>query len=150
MGSPQPPRDNISDGFYPQRPTNVQNRSETVGMVEHDGRIRQVEPDHSRRSHVPRPPSPEFPVSRTISRSYGAGPSSVIPDRDFIHSFSQSRLDGHVSRSRDGFTIISEGAPQSFVSQRNVQDHEDHSARSFATVPSVRPRSPVRYVERPM
>jgi hypothetical protein len=148
--SPLPPRDIFSDGSYPRRPTNVQYRSETLEMVERGARSRQVEPDHIRESHVPRPLSPEFPVSRTISRSYGAGPSSVLPDRDFIDSFSQSRLDGHVSRSRDAFTILSERAPQSFVSQRDVQDRQDHSARSFATVPSVRARSPVRYVERPM
>jgi hypothetical protein len=103
----------------------------------------------------------------------------VVPDQDFVQNFSQSRLDGHASRPRDsftiinerapqssirhrnvqdhdvhsarsGFTILAERAPQSSVDQRNVQDHEDHSARSFTAIPSIRARSPVRYVERPM
>ncbi len=150
MGSPQPPRDNVSDGVYPWRPTHTQNRSENLEMVERDVRIRQVEPDYSRGSHFPRPLSPEFPVSRTMVRSHGTGLSSMVPDQDFIHSFSQSGLDGHASHARDGFTVLAERAPPSFVSQRDFQDREDYSARSFATVPSTRVRSPVRYVERPM
>jgi len=150
MGSPQPPRDNISDGVYPRRPTHMQNRSEKLEMVEGGGRIRQVERDYSRGSRVPRPLSPAFPVSHTISRSHGVGHSSVVPDQDFIHSSSQSRLDGHLSHARDGFTVLAERAPRSLTSQRNSQDREQYSARSFATVPSIRARSPVRYVERPM
>jgi hypothetical protein len=172
-----PIRDNMSDGTYPGRPIHVQNGSEKWEIVEGDRRLPQPKSEYSRGNHVPRPFSPEYPVSRTLSHSYG--PGSVVPDQDFVQSFSQSRLDGHASRARDGFTVIdertpqssirhrnvqdhdvhsarsgftvlAERAPQSSVDQRNIQDHEDHSARSFTTIPSVRARSPVRYVERPM
>jgi len=140
-------RDNMSDGAYPGRPTYVGDRGEPWGMVERDRRPPPVESEYSRGSHVLRPRSPEFSVSsRTLSHSYG--PSSV----------------------RDGFTVLAERAPQSFVDLRNRQEHEvhssrdgftviaerapqileDHSARSFATIPSVRARSPVQYVERPV
>ncbi|KAE9375414.1 hypothetical protein N431DRAFT_542947 [Stipitochalara longipes BDJ] len=140
-------RDNMSDGTYLGRSTHVGDRSEQWGMVERDRRLPPAESEYSRGSHVLRPRSPEFSVSsRTLSHSYD--PSSV----------------------RDGFTILAERAPQSFVDHRNRQDHEahsarvgftvlaerapqnleDHSARSFATIPSVRTRSPVQYVERPV
>lgn len=143
-----PIRDNMSDGSYLGRPTHLQNRSEKWEILERDRRFPPAESEYSRGSHVPRPLSPEFSVSsRTLSHSYG--PSSVVPDQDFVQSFSQSRLDGN-SRARDGFIVLAERAPESFVNYRGVQDREDHSARSFATIPSVRARSPVRYVERPV
>lgn len=137
-------RDNLSNGAYPGRPTHVGDRSEQWGMVERDRRLPPVESEYSRGSHVLRPRSPEFSVSsRTLSHSYG-----------------------HPS-VRDGFTVLAERAPQSFVDHRSRQDHEVSSARgafttlaerppqnldsarSFATIPSVRARSPVQYVERP-
>jgi hypothetical protein len=171
-----PTRDDMSDGAYPRRPGLVQNGTENWEVVERDRLIPQLKSEYSQRSHVPRPFSPESSASRTLSHSYG--PSFAIPDQDFVQSFSQSRLDGHASRAKNGFTIISERAPQSAnywnvpnhevhsagsgftvlnerapqsaVNQRNVQDHEDHPARSFRTLPLPRARSPVRYIERPM
>jgi hypothetical protein len=150
-----PVQDNMSEGAYSGRPTHMQNRSEKWEVVQRDRRPPPAE--YSRGSHISRPLSPEFSVSsRTLSHSYG--PSSVVPDQDFVPSLSQSRMihaerapqsfvnyrsvqDREVHSARGGFTILAERVPQS---------HEDHSARSFATIPSVRARSPVRYVERPV
>jgi hypothetical protein len=150
-----PVRDTMSDGAYSGRPTYVQNRSENWEFVERDRRPPPSE--YSRGLHVPRPLSPEFSVSsRILSHSYG--PSSIGSDQDLIPSFSHPRTiqtertpqslvnyrsvqHRDVHSARGSFTILAERAPQS---------HEDHSARSFATIPSVRARSPVRYVERPV
>ena len=145
MGPVSSTRDNMSVGAYPGRPTHVGDRSEQWRMVERERRLPPIESEYSRGSHVLRPRSPEFSVSsRTLSHSYG--PASV----------------------RDGFTVLAERAPQSFVDHPNRQDHEIppgrsaftvlaerapqnlDSARSFATIPSVRARSPVQYIERPV
>jgi len=149
MGIAQVPRDNASESLHARRHVIMPNRSEDLRMVERDGRDQKVEPDYHGGTHIPKPLSSEFLVSSNISRPYATSSSTGMPDQDFVHSFSQSRLDPPLSRSRNGFTVLSE-RQQNFVSEGSLQSHENFSARSHATASSTRARSPVRYAEDPM
>jgi hypothetical protein len=149
QGSPQQLRENAHDNFYQPRPVN-EFEYEHVRMAEPDHGFRQAAPDYSRADHFQRPSSPKFPVLNRVSRSYDTDTGSVVADQDFIHSFSQSRLDDPL-RPNDGFTVLAERSHPTFVTQNShPQGYENHSVRSFATVPSVRARSPVQHMERPM
>ncbi len=146
LGSPKP-RENVSEGVYHRRPVHDDER-ENMRIVEHTRGFRP--PEYAHRDQFQRPSSPNFPVSSSIFRSYDTGPGSVVADQDFIHSFSQSRLDGPSLHTRDRFTVAPERSLQHFVSHSDAPQREDHSTRTFAAIPVSRARSPVRYMERPM
>jgi hypothetical protein len=147
LGSPKP-REKVSESVYHRKPVHDGER-ENLRIVEHTRGFQP--PEYAHRDQFQRPSSPNFPVSNSVSRSYDTGPGSVVADQDFIHSFSQSRLDGPSLRTRDGFTVAPERSRQHFVSQSDApQRYEDHSTRTFAAIPVSRARSPVRYMERPM
>jgi hypothetical protein len=143
MGTAQPARDIAIENPQYQRPVN-EYRGQEMRITERDRGVRQAEPQY-----VQRPVLPKFPESQKFSR-YDMGPGSEVADQDFIQSFSQSRLDGPLSRTRDGFTALPENSHQNFVSQSNVPLRYMDSNRSFATIPSSRARSPVRYLDRPV
>ncbi|KAH6683281.1 hypothetical protein B0J14DRAFT_575557 [Halenospora varia] len=134
----------VEPAYY--RPSfETQNTTQRNG--DSDRGFRQMEPVYHG-SHVQKPPSPSYHVPVGVSRSYDMGPGRAV-DQAFIHEFSQSRLDGHVSRSRDGLSVLPERS-QNFVSQGNIsRGYEDHSARSYA-MPPARARSPAAYSERPI
>lgn len=135
----QPPHD-----LYHRRPINMHPTSET-SEINLRGHFRQVESQTQMR-----PKSPGFPASYQPSRAYESGPTSGGPDQDFIHTFSQSRLDGPLSHSRDGFNVVPARSQQSVVSKGSLPYHQNSSARSFASAPSGRGRSPIGHMERPL
>lgn len=142
---PQPARDYNVDGPITRNLTSM-NGHEGFQVVERDTRQAQPGYDHAARTLR----SPEYPVSQQISRSYHGVPVSNGPDQDFIHSFSQSRLDGPSSQARGGFNVVSEGSYQNGVYHGNLQPHGNYPARSVAPSTTARARSPTRYAERPM
>jgi hypothetical protein len=143
MGTSQPTRDIAIENTHHQRPV-IEYRGEEIKVAERDRGVRQTEPQY-----VLRPVSPKFPESQKISR-YDMGPGSEVADQDFIQTFSQSRLDGPLLRTRDSLIALPENSHQHFVSQSNIPLRHMDSNRSFATIPSSRARSPVQYSDRPM
>jgi hypothetical protein len=125
-----------------RNPTSLRNR-EGFQEVDRDY-VRQVQSYHNGARAV-KPLSPEYPVSQQ-SRSYYGFPDSNGPDREFIHSFSQSRLDGPTSQARDGFTVISERSRQNVLEHGNESRYEDYSNRSDIPEMVPRARSPPRYI----
>ncbi|CZR53287.1 uncharacterized protein PAC_03165 [Phialocephala subalpina] len=144
---PQPVRDYNVFGPSTRNLTNM-NGHEGFQKVERD--IRQAQPGYNHGVCPMGPSSPQYPVSQHISRSRHGVPVSNGPDQDFIHSFSQSRLDGPSSQARGGFNVVSEGSYQNGVDYGNFQPYGNYPARSVAPPTIARARSPTRYVERPM
>ncbi|KAH8687832.1 hypothetical protein BGZ60DRAFT_394599 [Tricladium varicosporioides] len=144
IASPATNNKKVEPAYY-RLPFENQNSPQRNGNS--DCGFRQMEPVHHG-SHVQKPPSPSYHVPVGVSRSYDMGPGRAV-DQAFIHEFSQSRLDSHVSQSRDGFSVLPERS-QNFDSQGNIsRGYEDHSARSYA-IPPARARSPAAYMERPI
>jgi hypothetical protein len=143
-----PPRrlpDNVKEKIYLRRPV-----AEGVRMVERGQVVRLKEPDFGPRNQAQRPSSPCFPVSSRVSRSYEMGPDPIYTDQDFIHNFSQSRLDPPLSKTRGGMNMVRDRPHQNFDIQGNIPKRlEDEPVRSFATVRPAPARSPVQYGERP-
>jgi hypothetical protein len=138
-----PPRrlpDNVREKIYLRRPV-----AEDVRMVERGQVVRLKEPDFGPRNQTQRPSSPCFPVSSRVSRSYEMGPDPIYADQDFIHNFSQSRLDPSLSKTRDGMNVVRDRPHQNFDIQGNIPK----PVRSFATVRAAPARSPVQHMERP-
>lgn len=83
-----------------------------------------------------------------ISRYHDKGEYSGNVDRDLVHTFSQSRLHGSAPRPDNEFIVLSDrgnatrGVP--------LRYYEDDVPGSFAQASSTRPKSPVRYMERPV
>ncbi|KUJ18104.1 uncharacterized protein LY89DRAFT_614606 [Mollisia scopiformis] len=141
-------RDNIVDGPFTRIPTSMRSGGEGFQEAERD-HSRQVQSGYNYGAQAVRPMSPEYRVSQQ-SRSLNQAHGSNVPDQNFIHSFSQSRLDGQSSQARDGFTIISERPYQNGVDHGNHTRYEQNSARSVMPGTAPRVLSPVRYIERPM
>ncbi|KAF4634974.1 hypothetical protein G7Y89_g3124 [Cudoniella acicularis] len=147
IASPAPHDQRSEPVFYRPLHEGV-NGSQSMRNSENDRGFRQMEPDY-RGAHAQRPPSPSFPVPSRVSRSYDLGPGRAVIDQAFIHNFSQSRLDGPIPQSRDGYSVVQERS-QNFGGPSNLSHgYQDHSARSYAT-PPARARSPAAYVERPI
>jgi hypothetical protein len=141
-----PQRESVGEPIY-RRPVDAVERGrdvQSMRMQEHDRGSRYVGPDY--RVNVPQ--SSNLSLPHAVSRSYDMGPRPVITEQDLSHEFSQSRLKGPPSHTRDGFAV-SERPRQSFEGNLSRR-YEDHPDRSFSTIPPARARSPIRYVERPM
>lgn len=138
LNSPQQYLENRSESSFTQRPLNGGMR-----VAEHD-RARQPHTEFSYRETVQRPPSPAFPVSSRVSRSYEMGPESV--------NFSQSRLEPSLPRARDGFNAAAaESSHQNSILQESVPlRYKDRPEETFTTLRSAEARPPAQYVERPM
>lgn len=109
--------------------------------------VRHVQP-HNYGARAVKPLSPEYPVSQQPRSRHGF-PASIDPDRDFIHSFSQSRLDGPSSQSRDGFTVLSETSRHNGLDRGNKYQYGEQPSRPVIPETALRARSP-QYVERSM
>ncbi|KAL2073345.1 hypothetical protein VTL71DRAFT_10669 [Oculimacula yallundae] len=127
-----------------RRPINMQRGSEMPEVIVRGGSARQQDSVNTS-EHLMRQVSPGAEVSHQPSRSYDKGGRSAGPDQDFIQSFSQSRLDGPTSLSRDGFISLPARSQERFASHGNP--YQDNQAMSYA--PINRARSPIRYMERP-
>lgn len=140
----QLPRDGMVVGAT-QPPVSVRNRVEGFQDTGRD-QTRQVQ-SYNYGARAVNPSSPEYPVSQQ-SRSYYGVPTSDGPDRDFIHSFSQSRLDGPSSQAKDGFTVISERPSQNDLVHGHEPRYGENSSRSV--MPEIALQAGSQYVERSM
>ncbi|RDL39028.1 uncharacterized protein BP5553_03368 [Venustampulla echinocandica] len=123
--------------------------NQSVRIREDDRGFHQVGPDYHG-NHTQRLRSPSLTASGRLSRTYDEGPSRPVIDQAFIHDFSQSRLDGPV-RATNGSNVLPARSHQEFEGQGNrSRGYEDHPARSFATLPPARARSPAGYLQRPI
>ncbi|CZT00681.1 uncharacterized protein RAG0_08627 [Rhynchosporium agropyri] len=129
---------------YHRQPIHVQRGSDIPEPNVRGGIARQQDPVYST-GHQMRPISPRFPVSHQPSHSYDMSDRRGGPDQDFIQSFSQSRLDGPSSLSRDGFISIPARSQDNYVPPGSSSYQDD---RIVSYAPTSRARSPVRYVER--
>lgn len=129
------------DDLYHRRPINMQSGNEIPELEARGGSVRQsvYNPEHQRQT------SSGF-TTHHPSHSYDMGSKSGGPDQDFIQSFSQSRLDGP-SLSRDGFTIVP-ARPQERVAAHGNLPYQGSQVGPYK--PTIRARSPIRYVERPL
>ncbi|KAH7356828.1 hypothetical protein BKA65DRAFT_534611 [Rhexocercosporidium sp. MPI-PUGE-AT-0058] len=136
------------DDLYHRRPINMQSNSEMPALNTRGNGARHPEsvfnPDHHMRQF-----SPGFSTSHQPSRSFDISARSGGPDQDFIQTFSQSRLDGPLLQSRDGFAAVSARSQQNVATPSNIP-YQDNQAGSYAPIISSRARSPIRYVERPL
>ena len=149
MGSAQRTRDITYDYSHHPRPVNDYERG-PVRMAERE-RFPELRPlNHpGDGDRVQRPLSPKFPVQSRVSRSYGTVPVSAPADDDFVHTFSQSRLEGISSRPSGAFPISRERSQPSAASQFNhPRTHELRPVSAFAPAPPARARSPMDYAQR--
>lgn len=83
-----------------------------------------------------------------VARYHDKSEYSENVDRDLVHTFSQSRLHGSAPRPDNEFIVLSDrgnatrGVP--------VRYYEDDVPGSIVQATSARPKSPVRYMERPV
>lgn len=146
-----PNRDNIVDGTFARNSIRIGNGSGVERYQEEErDNVRQIQTGYNHGARAVRPMSPKYSVSQPFRSQYGAH-SSNGPDQDFIHSFSQSRLDGTSSQARDGFTVNSERPyHQNIVDDGNHPRYQAGPARSVMSGVAPRARSPIRYLARPM
>jgi hypothetical protein len=110
---------------------------------------RQVDPDSALRGQIQQRPLPTFHAPNSGPRSYEIA-RPVVADQAFIDRFSQSQLDPHFSRARDGYIVPPDRSHATILESSNaVQGYGDHSSRSSMIARQRQERSQVQYLERP-
>lgn len=109
----------------------------------HYERARQADFSYDYRHSEHRPLSPEASMSHKVDH-YNIGSRSGNADRDFVQSFSQSRLDGPPSHVSHGFAVNSERRHEANYGGGPQQGYSTSSSTDFA-----RNRSPVPPMGRP-